>query len=274
MKRYVTCMTIAGSDPSGGAGIQADLKTFSALGCYGQAAVTTLTVQNTKGVSKSVNVDAQFVAEQVDAVWADWLPDAVKIGITGTADIVMAISKLLNTYRPKFVVLDPVMISSSGHRLMDASAESALLTKLMPLCSLITPNIPEAKALLNLPSADTTAPSALATQLSYVLGDTPVLVKGGHADGAPIDFLHCSEGDFAYTSPRIVSPNTHGTGCTLSSAIAAFAARGLSLPQAVASAKNFLTQALSHGADIHTGHGTGPLCHFFNPEKAIVKENK
>lgn len=264
-------MTLAGSDPSGGAGIQADLKTFSALGCYGQAAVTALTVQSTQGVSKSVNVDAQLVAEQIDAVWSDWLPDAVKIGITGTTDIVMVISKLLNTYSPKFVVLDPVMISSSGHRLMDTSAESALLTKLMPQCSLITPNIPEAKALLNLSSTDTTAPSDLATQLSFLLGGTAVLVKGGHADGAPTDFLHCGEGDFAYTSPRIISPNTHGTGCTLSSAIAAFAARGLSLPQAVASAKKYLTQALSHGADIHAGDGTGPLCHFFNPEKAIVK---
>ncbi len=264
-------MTIAGSDPSGGAGIQADLKTFSALGCYGQAAVTALTVQNTKGVSRSENVYAQLVAEQIDAVWADWLPDAVKIGITGTADIVMAISSLLNTYSPKFVVLDPVMISSSGHRLMDANAEIALLTKLMPQCSLVTPNIPEAKALLDLPSSDTATPSALAVRLSAILDGTPVLVKGGHAEGAPTDFLHCGEGDFAYTSPRIVSPNTHGTGCTLSSAIAAFAARGLSLPQAVASAKNFLTQALNHGADIQAGHGTGPLCHFFNPEKAIVK---
>lgn len=271
MKRYVTCMSIAGSDPSGGAGIQADLKTFAALGCYGQAAITALTVQNTKGVSRNVNLDAQLVAEQIEAVWTDWLPDAVKIGITGTAEVAVAIANLIATYSPKFVVLDPVMISSSGHRLMGADAANALLTTLMPLCSLVTPNIPEAKALLDLSSADTTAPSVLATQLSDHLGGTPVLVKGGHAEGAPTDFLHCAEGNFTYTSPRISSPNTHGTGCTLSSAIAAYAARGLSLPQAVASAKHYLSQALSHGADIHAGEGTGPLCHFFKPEKAIVK---
>ncbi len=271
MKQYVTCMTIAGSDPSGGAGIQADLKTFAALGCYGQAAVTALTVQNTQGVSKSVNADATLVYEQVDAVWSDWLPDAVKIGITGTADIVSAIASLIDKHRPPFVVLDPVMISSSGHRLMDVCAEETLLTELMPRCSLVTPNLPEAQSLLGLPSSDDTPPCVLAKQLSEKLGGTSVLVKGGHAKGAPIDFLHHKGHDYDFPSQRIDSRNTHGTGCTLSSAIAAYVARGLSLQQSVASAKHFLTQALLHGADFQAGQGTGPLCHFFNPQKAIVK---
>ena len=267
-------MSIAGSDPSGGAGIQADLKTFAALGCYGQAAVTALTVQNTLRVSRSVNIDADLVQEQVETVWKDWLPDAVKIGITGTADVVFSLAKLINAYTPQFVVLDPVMISSSGHRLMDKEAEGALKSKLMPLCSLITPNIPEALSLLKLSPDTTTAPAMLAKFLSEELGGISVLVKGGHADGAPTDYLYTEGKIQAFTSQRITSRNTHGTGCTLSSAIAAYVARGATLSKAVQLAKAFLTQAIAEGANIEAGHGVGPLCHFFNPEKAVIKLNK
>lgn len=271
MKRYITCMTIAGSDPSGGAGIQADLKTFAALGCYGQAAITALTVQNTLGVKRSVAVDSQLLREQVEAVWQDVMPDAVKIGITATADIIRMLAELIEKWRPPFVVLDPVMISSSGHRLMDPDACTALRDRLMPVCHLITPNIPEAKALLG--EQCMTPMECMAQTLSHQEGGAAVLVKGGHSDGEPTDVLYADGCIHTFTAPRISTRNTHGTGCTLSSAIAAYHARGCSLPEAVAKAKSYLSAALEAGAMVYAGHGNGSMNHFFAPESALMKEN-
>ena len=271
MKRYITCMTIAGSDPSGGAGIQADLKTFAALGCYGQAAITALTVQSTMGVKRSVAVDALLLREQVEEVWKDVMPDAVKIGITATADIIRALAELIDKWRPPFVVLDPVMISSSGHRLMDTDACTALRDRLMPRCHLITPNIPEALALLADPGVESM--ECMARTLSHQEGGTAVLVKGGHSEGEPTDVLYCDGCIHNFTAPRISTRNTHGTGCTLSSAIAAYLARGSSLPDAVARAKSYLSAALDAGSQVYAGHGNGSMNHFFEPESALLKEN-
>lgn len=265
-------MTIAGSDPSGGAGIQADLKTFAALGCYGQAAITALTVQNTLGVKRSVPVDAQLLGDQVEAVWEDVMPDAVKIGITATADIILKLAQLIERWRPPFVVLDPVMISSSGHSLMDSEACMALRDRLMPLCHLITPNIPEAQALLGDKCQQNTLQS-MAQTLSELEGHIAVLVKGGHSDSEPTDVLYSEGRIHTFTAPRISTSNTHGTGCTLSSAIAAYRARGLHLPEAIGEAKTYLSAALAAGSAIYAGHGNGSMNHFFSPESALMKEN-
>lgn len=271
MKRYITCMTIAGSDPSGGAGIQADLKTFSALGCYGQAAISAITVQSTLGVRRCVPLDAGLLSEQVEEVWQDVMPDAVKIGITATAGIIHALACLIEKWHPSFVVLDPVMISTSGHQLMDAEACTALRDRLMPLCHLITPNIPEALALSEESSAESM--ECMAQTLSQREGGIAVLVKGGHSEGEPTDVLYANGHTYSYTAPRISTPNTHGSGCTLSSAIAAYHARGCSLPDAVGKAKSYLSAAMAAGAAVYAGHGNGSMNHFFAPESAWLKEN-
>lgn len=257
MKHYKVCMTIAGSDPSGGAGIQADIKTFTLLGCYAQAVPTSLTVQNTERVVRQVALDGQLVSEQLDTVMRDWRPDAVKIGITPHADTIAAIAGNLRKYRPGFIVLDPVVVSTSGHRLIDDQGIEALQEQLIPLCTLITPNIPEARLLAGL--SDAVPPSDLAHRLYARYAPTAVLVKGGHATGAPEDILCSGNGLTTFCAERINTTNTHGTGCVLSSAIASYAARGFSLEQAVSKAKQFLTDALRKGADYSTGHGHGPL---------------
>lgn len=256
MKTYDVCMTIAGSDPSGGAGVQADLKTFTLLGCYGQAAITALTVQNTQGVRQSVAVSEALVFEQIDAVMTDWMPCSVKIGMLPNAAVARAVARALRSYRPRFVVYDPVMVSTSGLPLMLPETLEAVRTELLPCCTLLTPNLPEARVLASDERAEA---EVLASRLADVLQLPAVLVKGGHRSGEPVDVLY--DGNLhTYAAPRIDTPNAHGTGCVLSSVIAAMVAKGQSLPQAVGSAKQFLTHALQHGSEYRTGKGgNGPL---------------
>jgi len=254
MKHYDVCMTIAGSDPSGGAGIQADLKVFTTLECYGEAVVSALTVQNTRGVKRSVPVEAQLLYEQIDAVMQDLMPRAVKIGILPSSESVRAVARALSKYKPQFVVLDPVMVSTSGLQLMDDEAIQTLKTELIPLCSLVTPNLVEAERLAEQQSS----PEDLARTLYSALGNTPFLIKGGHRADSPTDILYDGEPHF-YQDAWQQTRNTHGTGCVLSSAIAAYLARGFMLAKAVELAKHFLSVSLKLGADYAAGSGAGAM---------------
>lgn len=255
MKTYATCLSIAGSDPSGGAGLQADLKTFTLLGAYGQAVPTALTVQNSQGVQRSVPVEPALVRDQLEAVLGDLPPQAVKIGMLPTAEVAEAVAGALERHRPPFVVMDPVMVSSSGYPLVADECVEVMRQRLMPLCSLLTPNLPEVRLLLRSEAVDQ---SAMARRLSEQMRGTAVLVKGGHLEGQPVDVLYDGE-LYIYKECRVDTPNTHGTGCVLSSAIAAHVARGASLPEAVGQAKAFLTRALRMGADYFAGKGAGAM---------------
>lgn len=273
---YIRVLSIAGSDCSGGAGIQADIKTFSALGCYAATVITAITVQNTLGVKASHPVSPEVVTAQLEAVLSDIRPLVIKIGMTVNTEIINAISDALKPYREIPVVLDPVMISTSGHTLIDDEAIEALTKRLFPLCTLVTPNLPETLRLTSL-SIDTPEELHAAAQRILATGCHAVLIKGGHRTGDRcIDYL-CTTADSDYSSChiydsiRIASDNTHGTGCTLSSAIAALLARGLPLSQAVEQAKTYLTNAIKHGRDVVTGSGSGPLNHLFAPEKLIIR---
>lgn len=265
MKRYATCLTIAGSDPYGGAGIQADLKTFSALGCYGASAITALTIQNSIGVKRSVPVNAVDVYDQATMVFEDIEIDAVKIGMSVNAEVIEAIAEVLKVYHPSIVVLDPVMVSSSGHPLLDEQSIQVLKNKLMPLCTLVTPNLPELYKLSHKSSTIDAAKAVLKeTGCKYLLA------KGGHLDGEPTDTLINETKIWQFTGKRVKTNNTHGTGCTLSSAIAAFAAHGYELPLAVEKAKEYVQRALQSGANAFIGHGNGSMNHFFNPQSLIA----
>ncbi|MCD8520444.1 MAG: bifunctional hydroxymethylpyrimidine kinase/phosphomethylpyrimidine kinase, partial [Alphaproteobacteria bacterium] len=248
-------LSIAGSDPSGGAGIQADLKTFSALGCYGMAALTALTAQNTKGVAAVHAVPPEFLYSQLQEIFVDINVGAVKIGMAGTDDSIGVIVEILQHHKPPHVVLDPVMIAQSGDSLLSPKAMTALQEKLIPLASLITPNIPEAQALLGgHPSDD---PETLARAL-HDTGNECVLVKGGHGAGdASRDVLMAYGSFYDYEAARIDTKNNHGTGCTLSAAIACFLARGHDMPDAVGEAKAYITGALSASDLLDVGGGAG-----------------
>ena len=253
-------LSIAGSDPSGGAGIQADLKTFAALGCYGIAAITSLTAQNTTGVSEVHELPPEFIAAQVNAVFEDIKVDAVKIGMAGSPGAIKAIAEILCAHKPKYVVLDPVMISQSGHRLISDEAIEAIKRDLMPLVTIITPNIPEAGVLLGCPINN---PVRDAESL-LSLGVPAALLKGGHASGAMSeDVLATLDNQIFFDAPRIDTKNNHGTGCTLSSAIAAYLAHGKSLEDAIRAAKHYVTEALRHADELNVGQGHGPVHHFY-----------
>lgn len=263
MKRYVTALTIAGSDPSGGAGIQADLKTFSALGVYGATAITAVTVQNTQSVKYVHKLPAQVVYDQIVAVMEDVTVDAVKIGMVNDAETLDAIVRALTAYRPKYLVVDPVMVSTSGCALMQPDALAIMKERLLPMADLVTPNLPEAWTLAG---TDTSVDDA--AQAILRLGVKALLIKGGHAEGkVKTDYLYIYKGEgvkrVEFTAETIDTPNTHGTGCTLSSAIAALLARGNGLEDAVRQAKGYLTEALKAGAGVHVGRGHGPVCHFY-----------
>lgn len=259
---YPVCLSIAGSDPSGGAGIQADLKTFAALGCYGAAAISALTVQNTTGCLRSVAVAPQLLAEQVEAVLSDLRPAAVKLGQLPTLESIAAVADVLRRYRPRWVVCDPVLRATSGLSLAPAGAEAAYREMLFPLVTLLTPNLPELAAL-----SATQDPEAGAQRLLNTTALPAVLVKGGHASGEPIDrlYLRGRETAVEYAGKSVRTRNTHGTGCTLSSAIAAGLARGLALEEAVRQAKRYLQQALEAGSEVYIGAGHGPVNHGFAP---------
>jgi hydroxymethylpyrimidine/phosphomethylpyrimidine kinase len=256
-------LTIAGSDSGGGAGIQADLKTFAALGVYGASAITALTAQNTTGVTGVHEAPPEFVTAQLDAVFSDLDVAAVKIGMLGSAGVIEAVAAGLEKWRPRWVVLDPVMVAKGGDKLLRDDAVAALKERLIPLSHLITPNLPEAGVLLDeLPVADTEAMAAQAERLLR-LGPGAVLLKGGHLDGATSpDLLHDGRDATWLEAARHATRNTHGTGCTLSSAIAGYLALGRPMADAVAAAKRYLTAAIAGADDLAIGHGHGPVHHF------------
>lgn len=256
-------LTIAGSDSGGGAGIQADLKTFAAFGVYGASAITALTAQNTQRVVAIQEVPPAFVTAQIDAVLSDFSVGAVKIGMLGSAGVVETVAAALERWRPPNVVLDPVLVASSGERLLAADAVEALKHRLIPLARVVTPNLPEAAALLGLPvAADDRVMRSQAERL-MALGCQAVLIKGGHGTGGEsIDILFERGGEIRLAAPRIATRNTHGTGCTLSSAIAAGLAKGEDLATAVRAAKAFVTAAIAAADRLGVGHGPGPLHHF------------
>ena len=256
-------LTIAGSDSSGGAGIQADLKTFAALGVYGASVITALTAQNTKGVSGIQQVPADFVTAQIDAVMDDLDVKAVKIGMVAQLATIDAIAAGLTRWSPRHVVLDPVMVATSGDRLLATDAVDALRTKLIPRASLITPNLPEAAALLDEPVASSEAAIESQGKRLLALGCPAVLIKGGHGQGAEsIDYLLTGNGAIALAAPRIATKNTHGTGCSLSSAIAAGLAKGEDMETAIRNAKVWLSAAIAAADRLGVGHGHGPIHHF------------
>jgi hydroxymethylpyrimidine/phosphomethylpyrimidine kinase len=257
-------LSIAGSDPSGGAGIQADLKTSAALGGYGMSVLTGLTAQNTQGVRAVHGVPAHFVTAQLDAVFDDVHVDAVKIGMLGTAEVARAVAAALATRRPPHVVLDPVMVAKSGDRLLRADAVSALRDELLPLVDLITPNLPEAADLLGVPEADDEP--GMRTQLDALAKLGPaVLLKGGHLTGPDCPDLLGLPGHghpIRLCAPRVHTRNDHGTGCTLSAAIAALRPQRDGWLAAVTDAKAYLTAALSAADQLDVGTGHGPVHHF------------
>ena len=256
-------LTIAGSDSSGGAGIQADLKTFAALGVYGASVVTALTAQNTNGVTGIHQVPADFVTAQLDAVFGDLDVKAVKIGMVAQPSTIDAIAAGLVRWSPKHIVLDPVMVATSGDRLLAMDAVEALRTRLIPGASLITPNLPEAAALLDEPVAASDAAIESQGKRLLAMGCPAVLIKGGHGQGAEsIDYLFSGNGVTALAAPRIATKNTHGTGCSLSSAIAASLAKGEEMETAVRHAKTWISAAIADADRLGIGHGHGPIHHF------------
>jgi len=256
-------VTIAGSDSGGGAGIQADLKTFSALGVYGASVITALTAQNTVGVTGIHDVPPAFIGAQIDAVFSDLAVDAVKIGMLSRPEAIEAVAAGLERHRQSVVVLDPVMIAASGDRLLVPEAIDTLRARLLPRALLITPNLPEAAALLDEAPAGTLEAVRAQAQRLLAFGPRAVLIKGGHGEGPEsTDVLLDAEGVLELSAPRVSTRNTHGTGCTLSSAIAAGLARGLTLREAVKAAKDYLTRALARSEELEIGRGHGPVHHF------------
>lgn len=261
---FPIALTIAGSDSSGGAGIQADLKTFAAHQVYGASVIVALTAQNTRGVTGIHAVPADFVTAQLDAVFSDLDVAAVKIGMLATAELIETVAAGLIRHRARNIVLDPVMVAASGAKLLQDDAIDAIRRHLFPLATLVTPNLPEAAALLGTAMAET--PDQIDAQAVALqrLGAASVLIKGGHGAGATsTDLLLLAGGARQRLSaPRHPTRNTHGTGCTLSSAVASGLARGLALPEAVAEAKRYITAAIAASDTVPVGHGHGPVHHF------------
>jgi hydroxymethylpyrimidine/phosphomethylpyrimidine kinase len=265
-RTYRRVLTIAGSDSGGGAGIQADLKTFAALGCYGMSAVTALTAQNTVGVSGIHPVPPDFAAAQISAVLEDIGADAVKIGMLYSAELIQVVAQQLRKFNARNIVLDPVMVAQSGDRLLRDDAVGAITEHLMPLAEVLTPNIPEAEVLVGREIRSVEEIQQAARDLGR-FGSRSILMKGGHretADSSDLLYL-CREDRFVtLTAERVGSRNTHGTGCTLSSAIAACLAAGDPLEEAVHRAKEYISRAIAAGAGYALGRGHGPVHHFFN----------
>ena len=256
--RIKTALTIAGSDSSGGAGIQADLKTMLANGVYGMSAITALTAQNTTGVTAISEVSPEFLGQQIDAVFTDIFPDAVKIGMTANERLVEVIAERLIFYKARNIVVDPVMVATSGARLISEEAIAVLKEKLLPMATVITPNIPEAEVLSEMKIADKTDMEKAAKYISEAYC-CAVLLKGGHSINDADDLLYENGNVTWFSGKRINNPNTHGTGCTLSSAIASNLAKGYDLKQSVKLAKKYISGALSAMLDL--GKGSGPMNH-------------
>jgi hydroxymethylpyrimidine/phosphomethylpyrimidine kinase len=268
-------MTVAGFDPSGGAGIQADIKTISALGCYATSALTALPVQNTLGVQSIHPIPVNVVAEQLRAIIDDIPPDAVKIGMVHSTELVDTIVATFGEYPSagwnERIVFDPVMVATSGHRLIEQQTIRAIIDKLFPLAAVITPNMDEAAVLADMEIA-TLRDMRVAGERILALGCRSLLLKGGHLKTPQLTslFFDGKGGVTEYHSERIDTRNTHGSGCTLSSAIASYLARGESLGDAVWRAQEYVSAAIVAGSDVRIGHGNGPLNHFHNPEKLFV----
>ncbi|WP_049008233.1 bifunctional hydroxymethylpyrimidine kinase/phosphomethylpyrimidine kinase [Enterobacter cloacae] len=262
MKR-INALTIAGTDPSGGAGIQADLKTFSALGAYGCSVITALVAQNTRGVQSVYRIEPDFVAAQLDSVFSDVRIDTTKIGMLAETDIVEAVAERLKRYQVQNVVLDTVMLAKSGDPLLSSSAVETLRKKLLPQVALITPNLPEAAALLGATQAQNEREMKEQGNALLAMGCGAVLMKGGHLDDAESpDWLFTRDGERRFTAPRVHTKNTHGTGCTLSAALAALRPRHDNWADTVSEAKTWLFAALAKADTLEVGHGNGPVHHF------------
>lgn len=256
-----TALTIAGSDCSGGAGIQADLKTMTMNGVYAMSVITALTAQNTTGVRNIQEASPDFLEEQIDSVFEDIYPDAVKIGMVSSSKLIRVIAERLKYYEAKNIVVDPVMVSTSGSALMKSDAVSTLIENLLPLATLVTPNIPEAEVLSEITIKDREC-MLKATEKIYKIYGTAVLIKGGHSINDASDLLYSNGNYIWFEGKRIDNPNTHGTGCTLSSAIAANLAKGFTLEKSVKRAKDYISEALS--SMLNLGKGSGPVNHAFN----------
>ena len=271
---YIPVMTIAGSDSGGGAGIQADMKTFSALGCFATSVITAVTAQNTLGVSAIEQLSPEIISSQICAVMDDIQPRYIKIGMLGNSTSIDVVATTLSGYALDGLVLDPVMVATSGDRLMREDAVYILKERLIPLSTLLTPNIPEAEVLSG---QKITHPEDMPCVARRILeyGCKGVLIKGGHLEGVTKqDYLLYKDADGnlrerLFSFDTINTPNTHGTGCTLSSAITAFLAHGYELEQAVMCGREYLHQALISGQDVTLGRGHGPVNHFFNPQKLV-----
>lgn len=285
--KYYTALTIAGSDSCGGAGIQADIKTMSALGVYASSAITAITVQNTKGVYGIQNVEPEIVKGQIEAVMDDIHPDAIKIGMVNDCDTIRAITETLKKYEDQFLhlVIDPVMVSTSGCRLMQEDALEIFIEELLPLASLLTPNIPEAEILAGRKIQNVDDIRKAASSIIQ-LGCNNVLIKGGHFEGTEkTDYLFENKQNeednrqehaddiretAIYKGATVNTCNTHGTGCTLSSAITSYLARGYNMEEAISSAKAYLSDAIEAGKDVKIGEGHGPVNHFHAPQKLHI----
>lgn len=270
---YTSVLTIAGFDGSGGAGIQADIKTISALGCYATSVLTALPVQNTTGVKSIYPISTQAVSDQLHAILDDIFPDAIKIGMVHTPELVETIISTLQQYPRIPVVFDPVMVATSGHKLIEDKTIQAIVEKLFPIADIITPNLDEAAVLAGMPIT-TVEEMYLAGARIKALHCRSVLLKGGHLPTPQLTSLYFAEDGQIHThhSEKYETTNTHGSGCTLSSAIASYLAQGKTLPDAVVLAQEYVTQAIFHGKEVQTGKGNGPLNHFFNPQKLIRNE--
>jgi hydroxymethylpyrimidine/phosphomethylpyrimidine kinase len=271
--KYPSVLTIAGSDSGGGAGIQADLKTFSALGCFGTSAITAITVQNTMGVTGIHSIPPGIVQGQIKAVMDDIAPSAIKIGMVHSTELAFAIGDTLQAYKNTPLVFDPVMVASSGDKLILEDTVSVLKTVLFPLMALITPNSDEAE-ILTRQKISNVEEMRTAAKVLLQTGCAAVLLKGGHLKGRKIyDVFVSQQGEEQiFESDYIESKNLHGTGCTLSSAIATYLALSHNLPEAIALARTYVCHAILNGRDVKTGHGQGPLNHFFNPQKQALHE--
>lgn len=262
-------LSIAGSDSCGGAGIQADLKTMTMNGVYAMSAITALTAQNTLGVTDIMEVTPDFLAKQIDAVFDDIRPDAVKIGMVSSSELIHVIAERLTYYKAECVVVDPVMVATSGSALMKTDAISTLIEKLLPIATLVTPNIPEGEVLAEMKINSKEDMMTAAEKIGKV-NDIAVLLKGGHSINDANDLLY-TKGRFVwFEGKRIDNPNTHGTGCTLSSAIASNLAKGMDLEASVQKAKDYISDALSYGLNL--GSGSGPMNHAFDLQGKYLKE--
>ena len=269
MKTYPRVLTIAGSDSGGGAGIQADIKAISATGSYAASAITAVTVQNTLGVEDVHPIPIPIISAQIAAVLSDIGADAVKIGMLHSAEVVLAVKEQLERFGIKNIVLDPVMVSTSGHRLIEESAIRVLASDLVPMARVITPNVPEAEILAGEKIASQEDLPRLARSLSCG-GRVSVLMKAGHlSEDNLVDIFYNAEADTILELPskRLYTPNTHGTGCTLSSAFASYLAQGLGLDDAARAAKDYINSAILSGADYAIGHGHGPVDHFWKAHR-------